>query len=166
MTLFAIVSVLSLASVYAAEDDFSNCLGVIRDKDGNVVETIPIARDLYVDTLYTIPAGGTFTSYQYQPSEEFIFGFSYSERTTGGKIITTRDRWVKLEIFNASSIGGTRYSVISGTFSTNQEDNYDDGTSSCLIGTNSISSSRPYYNGVLTNVSSQSLDINIIVGCT
>ncbi len=164
VTSFAVITAMSFTSAYAAEEDFSCYMGVIRDRDGNVVETIPFPteRVAYVDTLYTLPAGGTFTSFQYEPSMAFSIGFSYGKLGTT-EIVTTRNRKVKLEVFNASSIGGTRYLVDSGVFSTNSEDNYDDTTGSCLLGTSSISSSRPYYNGVLTNTSSQSLTINIIV---
>lgn len=165
ITLLSTLLALSLSSVYAIEDDYSNYLGVIRDKDGNVVETIPFptGRAIYVNSMYTLPAGGTFTSYQYEPSMGFSIGFSYSSPNG----TTTRNRTVKLEIFNSSSIGGTRYLVKrDSSVSTNIEDNkYDEGLGSCLLGVLSISASRPYYNGVITNTSSQSMNINILVVC-
>lgn len=160
---------ISSSLLVCAEEDYSNYFGVIRDKDGNVIETIPFPteRFLYVDTPYTLPPGGTFTSYQYEPSIGFYIGFAYSTRGTSSSSVThtTRDRKVKLEVFNASSIGGARYMVKSGIYSTNKEDNYDDTTGTCLLGVSSISSIRPYYNGVITNVSSQSLTIVVNVVC-
>lgn len=162
-TLFIVA--VSSSFFVCAEEDYSNYFGVIRDKDGNVVETIPFpaGRATYVETPYTLPPGGTFTSYQYKPSIAFQIGFTYSTRD--GSVTTTRDLMVKLDVFNASSIGGTRYLVKSASYSTNCEYNYDDTDGSVLLGAYPVSSSRPYYNGVVTNPTSQSMTIVIVVTC-
>ena len=62
-------------TAFADTEASSNWYGVITDADGNVVEVLTMTRTLYVDSIHTIPAGGSFVSYQYEPDESFIFGF-------------------------------------------------------------------------------------------
>lgn len=59
------IFVVSASSGFAEESSYGNYFGIIRDKDGNIVEMIsfPKERATYVETPYTLPAGGTFTSY-------------------------------------------------------------------------------------------------------
>ena len=94
---------------------------VIRDADGNIVETHYQTRTLYVDgTQYNIPAGGTLTTYQYQASIAFFAGFYFIHSDYSG-YATTRNRSVTITIRNASSVGGTRNTVSTNTFNTNEE---------------------------------------------
>lgn len=119
----------------------------------------------YVDDVKTIPAGGSFTTYYYQPSSNFTIGFIMVDGT--GDTVTTRNRSVKLTINKFKTIGGTASQVKTATYSTNIEDNECDpnprGNMGVSITTDSISSTYSYYNGVYKNMSSSSMDIHIVV---
>lgn len=161
------IFVVSASSGYAEGNSYGNYFGIIRDKDGNIVETIPfpMERASYVETPYTLLPGDTFTSYQYTPTIDFSIGFAFSERGTSSSSVvhTTRNRRLKLEIFDASSIGGQRRLVKNAFCSTNREDNPNNTNGYVLLSTDSISSSRPYYNGVITNLSSEPATVVIAV---
>lgn len=69
--------------------------------------------DKYVNgTQYTIPAGGTLTTYQYWSSIDFSAGFYFVHSSYSG-YATTRDRSVTITIRKSSSVGGTRTVVAS-----------------------------------------------------
>lgn len=151
-------------------------LGTITDADGNVVETLTIPRTVptngkYVDSIYTIPAGGSLTTYQYKPEKYIEFGFGYyadDEKT----VVTTRNGEILLELYRSSSIGGTRERVRGYTFSTNYEEivpdpddfykyhswafvNEEIGMFSDLT--------KPYYNGKYTNQSDFAISLRILI---
>lgn len=145
---------------------------VIRDADGNIVETHYQTRTLYVDgTQYNIPAGGTLTTYQYQASIAFFAGFYFIHSDYSG-YATTRNRSVTITIRNASSVGGTRNTVSTNTFNTNEENNTGSAyyISGIQAGCSAIEidkmadTSRPYYDAVYKNNSSSSLTISLLVG--
>ncbi|MBR5571534.1 MAG: hypothetical protein IKV99_02700 [Oscillospiraceae bacterium] len=145
---------------------------VIRDAEGNVVETYYQTRQLYVDgTQYTIPANGTLTTYQYDTSIAFFAGFYFTHSDYSG-YATTRNRSVTITIRNAPSVGGTRSTVSTHTFSTNEENNTGNAyyISGIQPGCTAISidkttvSSRPYYDAVYKNNSASSLTISLLVG--
>lgn len=145
---------------------------VIRDGDGNIVETYQLTRQLYVNgTQFTIPANGDLRTYQYHSSIAFYSGF-YFVHPDYSDYATTRDRSVTITIRNASSVGGTRRDVIKKTFSTNEEDNTSspyyhsdletDGTA--IFIESMADSSRPYYDTLYKNNSASSLTISLLVG--
>lgn len=148
-----------------------NLFIVICDGEGNVVETHTVSRQIYVNgTQYTIPANGTLRTYQYYASDDFTAGFYFIHSDYSG-YATTRNRNVKITVYNSSSVGGTRYYVDSQTFSTNEEDNTNDSgyTSGIQPGCSSVAisvtpvSDKPYYNAVYKNESSNSLVISLLV---
>ena len=145
---------------------------VIRDAAGNIVETYYQTRTLYVNgTQYDIPAGGTLTTDQYDTSIAFFAGFYFIHPDYNG-YATTRNRSVTVTIRNASSVGGARRSVFTGTFSTNEESNtsstyYESGIQagcSCISIDKMSDSSRPYYDAVYKNNSTSSMTISLLVG--
>ena len=105
--------------------DLQNYLGIIRNAEGEIVETIPMPRHIYVDSVVdlsaNLKAGYTFTTYQYKPKGGFTIGFNCTDDY--GDTVTTRNRKVEMEIYNSASVGGKKYLVESGTYSTNEEDN-------------------------------------------
>lgn len=182
-SILATVMVLSLCSVsafavspevnqnYATKDDNPFAI-VIRDADGNIVETYYQTRTLYVDgTQYSIPAGGTLTTYQYQASVAFFAGFYFIHSDYSG-YATTRNRSVTIIIRNASSVGGTRNTVSTNTFNTNEENNtgstyYISGIQagcSAIEIDKMVNSSKPYYDAVYKNNSISSMTISLLVG--
>jgi hypothetical protein len=128
-------------------------------------------RQLYVNgTQYAIPAGGTLTTYQYYASEDFTAGFFFVHASYSG-YATTRDRSIKITVRKASSVGGTRYTVASSTFSTNEEDNtYNPGylpgfpadCSAVVIDVVPDSNYR-YYDTVYENMSNNSATVSLLV---
>lgn len=136
---------------------------VIRDGDGNIVETYPITRMKYVDSVYTIPANGSFTTYYYEPSVAFSIGFKFYDDS--GNLVTTRDRKVSLTINKFTDYALGKVQVITDTYSTNYEDNEMLPSAREFVGieTSHISGAYPYYNGVFKNLSSSSLKIRIVV---
>ncbi len=161
--LVAAIMMCTVSITALANDDmeYQHYLGVIRDADGNVVDLIPMPYIYpYVDSVYTLPAGGTFTSYQYLPRTAFQLMFGFNDED--GNLVTTRNAEIKMSIYQSESVGGKRYLVKSGTFSTNKEDygKYDDWVD---IGVTNISEARPYYNGVFTNVSDKEVTARLAV---
>ena len=160
----AIMMCMISITAFATDNDdieYQHYLGVIRDADGNVVELVPMPYIYpYVDSVYTLPAGGTFTTYQYVPRTAFQLMFGFNDED--GNLVTTRDAKIKMAIYNSASVGGTRYLVKSKTFSTNKEDygKYDEFAE---ISTSNISEARPYYNGVFTNVSNKEVTARLVV---
>lgn len=140
---------------------------VIRDCDGNVVETYARSRVMYVNgTQYEIPANGSLTTYQYEPSDGFSAGFYFTNTSYSGNA-TTANRTVKITIENASTIGGERKDVVRQTFSTNLNDNPKYMTNhygkAIDVKAPRIDSNRPYYDAKYENTSSQSVIISLLV---
>lgn len=181
--LLATLMILSLCSVsafaagqesgqdYDANDNDLLAI-IIRDGDGNIVETHYLSRQLYVNgTQYTIPANGSLTTYQYYSSIAFFSGFYFVHSDYSG-YATTRNRSVTITIRNASSVGGSRNTVSSNTFSTNEEDNTSSQyyVSGIQAGCSAVSvdamavATRPYYDAVYKNNSGSSLTISLLVG--
>ncbi len=155
MILICILCVTAVPSrVFADNQTSDNLFGVITDAEGNIVEVLPMTRAVYVDSIYTIPAGGSFISYQYEPSENFIFGFrTYDEN---GTRITEYDRQVELSVEMSNSIGGTR--DVFGPYT------YDIGTEDIgrFLTPDSTYDYR-YFNGKIINKSSYSTTVRIMV---
>lgn len=160
----AIVSI--PCTVYANEVGENGIFGIVTNSDGEVVRTIPmpVGRNIYVDTGTTLQPGETLTTYQYKPVGSFFAGFRFWGRYDDTP--TTPDRRIKISVYNASSVGGTRYVVSSHSYSTNIEENSGNlGLDSAVaITLNNISAVRPYYNAEYTNLSSSSLYLNFFVG--
>jgi len=144
---------------------------VIRDSNGAIVETHEMGRQIFVNgTQYTIPAGGTLTTYQYWASVNFSAGFYFVHSSYSG-YATTRDRSVTITIRKSPSVGGTRTVVASKTYSTNEESNiYDSGYSSGIqAGCSDVAlsvtpgDSDRYYDAVYKNNSSNSMTISLMV---
>ncbi|MGN0679883.1 MAG: hypothetical protein ACI4JS_09495 [Oscillospiraceae bacterium] len=150
-------------------------LGVITDANGNIVEVLTVPRAVpsngkYVDSICTIPAHGTLTSYQYKPKEyiEFAFACYADDETT---LVTTRNGEITLQLLRSATIGGTRSLVYGHTFSTNYEDittvSYVDGTPHAWAFVNEtdyhFDSSMPYYNGKYINESDFAITLRILI---
>lgn len=180
LTAVLVLSICSVSAFAVTPEDTQNCVVnddnpfaiVIRDADGNIVETYYQTRTLYVNgTQYNIPAGGTLTTYQYDTSIAFFAGFYFIHPDYNG-YATTRNRSVTVTIRNASSVGGTRHSVYTGTFSTNEESNtssayYESGIQagcSCISINKMSDSSRSFYDAVYKNNSTSSMTISLLVG--
>lgn len=129
-----------------------NLFGVIIDAEGNVVEVLPMPRTTYVNSIYTIPAGGSIISYQYEPSESFQFGFVNTDHNKN--VITDSRCTFKLSIETSDSIGPDGKVL---WHSTNVNAN---GASIFLKVDNNT---RRYCNGVLKNTSSYSAKVRIFV---
>lgn len=162
---------------YVAYDDNGNSyvlredqiLGITYDADGNIVDTEISTQTAYLQgTQKTIPAGGKFTSYQYITERAFGIGFYFEyDRKMN---VTTRNRTVKLTIKSAKTVGAsTRYVEASKAFSTNKEDNedsdyFDPNGGGAHIGFSIYTdSSKPYYNGVYENISSNPMTISLLL---
>lgn len=87
LTAVLVLSICSVSAFAVTSEDTQNCVVnddnpfaiVIRDADGNIVETYYQTRTLYVNgTQYDIPAGGTLTTYQYDTSIAFLRDFTLS----------------------------------------------------------------------------------------
>lgn len=148
-------------------------LGVITDADGNVVEVIPTPRDIpsngkYVDSIYTIPKGGSLTTYQYQPKEYFEFGFAYyaaDDKT----VVTTRGGRMLLQLYKSSTIGGTRELDYEYEFSTSYEEQFPHDTYDtrawAFLNTMYLEfdEAYPYYNGKYVNKSDKAISLRVFV---
>lgn len=158
---------------YSSENIPEGYIGMIVDKNGNIKELIPmpISRETpYVDKIVTIEPDDSYISYQYESKNHFVIGFGFypaDYRGDGNNYATTPDRMLRFEIHLAYSIGGTRHTVRSQDFSTNFEDRYQ--YSSFLNGENDTyielvhegNFSGVYFNGVITNMSSQSANVRV-----
>ncbi len=108
-------------------------------------------RTIYVNSVYTIPAGGAYTSYQYEPAESFFFGFTNTDKN--GKVITDSRCTFDLAIELSNSVGGDdkeEWDFIST----------DSGTTTMQFYT--ANDNRRYCNGILTNTSSVSAKVRIL----
>lgn len=99
LTAVLVLSICSVSAFAVTSEDTQNCVVnddnpfaiVIRDADGNIVETYYQTRTLYVNgTQYNIPAGGTLTTYQYDTSIAFFAGFYFIHPDYNG-YATTRN---------------------------------------------------------------------------
>lgn len=162
---------------YVAYDDNGNryvlredqILGITYDAEGNIVDTEISTRMAYLQgTQKTIPAGGKFTSYQYNATHSFGIGFYFIYDSEEG--VTTENRTVRLTIKSAASVGAsTRTDEMKKIFSTNMEDNegsqyYDpNGVGPHVEISVYAVSSRPYYNGVYENLSSSPTTLSLLL---
>lgn len=140
---------------------------VIRDADGNIVETYAQSRMIWVDGVqFTIPANGTLSTMRYDVSLGFSAGFYFTHTSYSG-FATTPDRAVEIAIYNSSSVESARNYVISKAYSTNLGANpncYSLPNGYCaILSPSSVSSSRPYYEIVYTNLSSSSMTISLYI---
>lgn len=167
LVLTFIIALTSMSNIAFAERVGENgILGVITNAEGDIVEYVfmPMSRQSYVDSGITLEAGESFTSYQYEPNYSFSAGISFVGRYDN--IPTTKNRKIRIDIYNSDSIGGQRRLVKSKIFSTNPEDNdtSDSPGSSVTLDIESISTISPYYNAKITNISSSSAYVNILIG--
>lgn len=144
-------------TAFADTEASSNWYGVITDADGNVVEVLTMTRTLYVDSIHTIPAGGSFVSYQYEPAESFIFGFRNHDEN--GRIITEYGRQVELSVEMSNSIGGGGRDVFGPyTYSI-----YVNGDMGRFINPHKSTYNYRYFNGKIINKSSLPTTIRIMI---
>lgn len=165
VVLTCIIALTSLSGAASAEMVGENgILGVITNADGEIVRYVPmpVTRQTYVDTGVTLEPGESFISYQYEPQIAFGAGMRFVGQSDGKQ--TTRNRSLQISIYQSASIGGDRYLVAEGYFSTNKEayDSNDiiNGVVDICCG---VSQTRPYYNAKFTNVSAASGYFNIVV---
>ena len=177
ITMGSALSAYASGKYYVAYDDNGNryvlredqILGITYDAEGYIVDTeISTIANYISGTQKTIPAGGKFTSYQYQPKSAFGIGFYFVYYNDEN--VTTRNRTVRLTIKSATSVGAsTRYVEGSETFSTNEEDNYNNpyykpnGGGYHIEFEVDVVSSRPYYNGVYENLSSSPATVSLLL---
>lgn len=177
ITMGSALSAYASEKYYVAYDDNGNryvlredqILGITYDAEGYIVDTeISTIANYISGTQKTIPAGGKFTSYQYQPKSAFGIGFYFVYYNDEN--VTTRNRTVRLTIKSATSVGAsTRYVEGSETFSTNEEDNYNNpyykpnGGGYHIEFEVDVVSSRPYYNGVYENLSSSPATVSLLL---
>lgn len=136
--------------------------GVMRDAEGNILEVVQMTRGTYVNSVHTFPVGATFTTYQYLPQSFFNAYIAFDD--TNGNYIATSDGWIKIQIFNSETIGGTRYGVstFNDSFSTNKSYYGLDEVGICV---HDIDTTRPYYNAVYTNTSDKAITIRLLLEC-
>lgn len=152
LILACVLCVIAIPVVSFAETQTTNDLsGVIIDAEGNVVEVLPMPRTTYVNSIYTIPPGGSFISYQYEPSDSFQFGFVNTDHNKN--VITDSRCTFYMAAETSNSIGADGKTLWgSGSFNSN-------GASMYL----KVNSNRRYFNGVLKNTSSYSAKVRIFV---
>lgn len=103
--LACVVCIVSMSvTAFADNAACDNLFGVITDAEGNVVEVLNMPRGTYLNTIKTIPAGGSFISYQYEPKESFVFGFYCFDENYNR--ITELNRVVELSLEMSNTIGG------------------------------------------------------------
>lgn len=138
--------------------------GVILDADGNIVETLIMPRGNYVNSVQTIPAGGSLITYQYQPSKSFTVEFN--ERNANGTVITASGIDVLLELYMSKTIGGSdRERLVSMPFTT-RADAPDFESFHITYNQYDIDEhpDYPYYNGKIVNLSTtRSLTFRLVV---
>lgn len=179
MILSCVLCLVAIPTVAFADEPIvdNSPLGVITDAEGNIVETLVIPRSVpsngkYVDSICTIPAKGTLTSYQYEPKRYIEFGFAYyadDEQT----VVTTRNGMINLQLFKSASIGGTRELDYQYRFSTNYEDVFIDSPEDIngYHGWAFVNQdleyypdpSKPYYNGKYVNESNFPITLRVLV---
>lgn len=142
------MSVVSFAETQPAD----NLFGVITDANGTVVEVIRMTRTVYDNSIYTIPAGGSFISYQYEPSSSFHFGFTNKDQNNN--TITDSRCKFNLSIETSNSIGSDGKTTWRST---------QTGASGANMRFVVTSNSRRYCNGVLKNTSSYSARVRVII---
>lgn len=145
-------------------------LGIVRDANGNIVSQTITPYTTYVDgSIYSIPSGGTFTSYQYTATDNFAAGFYFVKNN---KQVTDAGKTVYITIQNASQIGGSKATLKSCSFSTTEADNAGineyyfgavNGGSGVQLVAENLNASRPYHNAVYKNTSSSTLSIAILI---
>lgn len=159
IALSCVLCVLAM-SVTAFADVQANggLFGVIIDADGSVVEVLPMPRTVYENSVYMIPAGGSFLSYQYEPTKNFLFGFD--TRDNNGNYITAPNCTFDLTLQISSTIGADGKHVLQDkTIITGSAGNIGKGDTVGYTAT----SDRVYCNGILKNRSSVSTYVRIFV---
>lgn len=137
--------------------------GVIVDADGNIVERVPMSRATYVNSILTIPVGGSFISYQYWTTDFFYIGYATSD--TNGNYITTSNLDLDIKVESSATVGGD------GKYE------YDDGNNyrrTVDVSQKQRGYLRPvwssayfdqpgYFNGILINYASTPAKVRVIV---
>lgn len=149
---FSVMSVSAFADTQTSDGLF----GVILDADGNVVERLVMPRDIYVDSVHTIPAGGSYISYQYEPRESFVFGFFTYDKN--GTNITESNSKFEYSIWASNSIGDNKIEICFGGFQNSTSNN----------GKGYLEASRnnygfKYFNGEITNQTQHATTVRIVV---
>lgn len=130
--------------------------GVITDAEGNVVEVLAMPRTSYVNSVYTIPAKGSLTTYQYEVRDNFYFGYATTD--TDGNKITESNRNLILTVEGSATIGASNRTTLSNLNVTTGV-----GDKNGIIGLTYTNGSYTYYNGKITNQSSLPVTVRVIV---
>ncbi len=154
LTLFVVAMPISAFADTTSTDDL---FGVIIDADGNIVERIPMSKGLYVNSVYTLKPGGRFLSYQYQPSKNFLFG--YSTRDEDGNVITSANSKIKTVFLGSDSMNLSREEIYA------VEDDINDPNR--FLGNSFIYNISPtsykYLNFQISNTSTKTTSIRIVI---
>ena len=96
---------------------------VIRDAEGNIVETHELGRQLIVNgAQYTIPSYGSLTVGTYYASTNLMAGFYFIHGSYPG-YATSRNRKIAVSVRQSSTLHGVYTSAGYGSYSTNEENN-------------------------------------------
>lgn len=156
---FAAIPASAFADMVSADELF----GVILDADGNIVEYLQMPRgDVYVNSIKSIPAGGSLITLQYTTTQDFLFGFSPKDldRQT---FIVEPDRSFEMSIELSNTIGSGNRETYK-----NYIPEYWSGLSGKILQADYIicktdDTNYAYCNGKLVNLKSESLTLRIII---
>ena len=144
---FSVMSISAFADTQTSDSLF----GVITDADGNVVEYLNMPRDIYVNEIRTIPAGGKLTTFQYEPIDNVYFGFTNTD--FDNNIITNPACEFKIQLQASKTVGSDgKVDVVSKNV----------GSEGSYVNTNAMPLYK-YYNAVITNLSSTAAEIRYYV---
>ncbi|MDE7362896.1 MAG: hypothetical protein K2N38_13290 [Oscillospiraceae bacterium] len=115
-------------------------------------------RTTYYNSVCTLSPGDKFISYQYEPSENFFFGFFATDEN--GVKITANGSQLKETVEMSNTIGGDGRKAW-GTKTCNVTANQN----KYFIGPDNVKNTGyKYYNGILENKSSYSVTVRVVVG--
>ena len=149
-------------SAFADTVTTDDLFGVIVDAEGNVVETLPMPRATYLNSVFVIPAGGSLITYQYEPLKSFLFGLATTDVDCQTRI-TEPYRDFELSVEASDKIGGNNRVSLGAhpvKYSTGGP-GYDD-PGMCIMVPEDGKYFR-YYNGKVVNKSSLSATVRIFV---
>ncbi len=165
--LCAIMLTHSFSAAFADVPKNDRLFVVITNAAGDVVEKIPIAKQIYLEDTYTLAPGESLTTYQYEPKSSFYAGFDFISKN--GET-TTRNATVLIEIYGSSTIGADGKTLIKKhAFSTNIEANenspyYDDAILPSVFLTAAPTETMRYFNARFTNQSSKTIKLCLFAG--
>lgn len=160
LTLFVVAMPIS---AFADTTSTDGLFGVIVDADGNIVERIPMSRATYVNSIITIPAGGSYISYQYEPNEYFKLALrTYDEN---GNTITEPGYDFEGLVEISSSIGSNRGDGGVGIIKINDNPDspFNSRSNAYTIYVKGVQGNYKYYSAKVTNNSTKANKIRIMI---